>query len=366
MNTAVEERPVSPVPLSGNRGFHAVIQESEQPYIFVDTCVQVWPDADLANAHRHGVTAIALTSWTPHVPFAKALEGLMYGYLVARKNPNIVIVDQAEDIRRAKRENKLAWILVTQDGDFIQDKLHRIEAFYRLGLRMMIPAYNATNNICGGGLDRGDMGLTRFGELVVDECNRVGLLLDCTHVGRRASLEILERSKQPVVFSHSNAKAVADNPRNIDDEQIKACVATGGVIGAVPYGPIAMKTSSPRRPTLEEFAENIDYFANLIGTTDNIGIGTDFSFGTFPQNHHDADPWGDAYRVGKDEVWGVYNRLPGMTTRTSSPMRYVDGFSSYPEVLNLIDWMQGRGYKDEDVRKILGENYLRVFEQTWK
>ncbi len=357
--------PVAGVPATGNRGFHPIL-ETAHPHIFVDTCVQIWPDADLENAHRHGVTAIALTAWDPHVYLEEALEGIMYGHLLARKHSNIIVATKAEDIRRAKREGKLALILTSQDGDFIGDKLHRIEAFYRLGLRMMLPAYNTDNALCGGCLDRTDMGLTRLGELVVDECNRLGLLLDCTHIGRRASLEITDRSRQPVVFSHSNVKAVADNLRNIDDEQIKACVATGGVIGTVPYGPIALKRGGKERPNIEEYSENIDYIAQLVGSTDNIGIGTDFSFGSFPLDHHRENPWGDAYRVGKDEVWGAYNRLPGMTTRTTSPERYVAGFSSYPEVLNLVHVLQRRGYSNQDVSKILGENFLRVFAQVWK
>jgi membrane dipeptidase len=358
-------RPILGIPLTGNRGFHPVL-EVEQPYIFIDTCVQIWPDAALENAHRHGVTAIALTAWNPHGYFEDAVKGIMYGHLLARKHSNIIVATKADDIRRAKREDKLALILASQCGDFIGDKLHRIEAFYRLGLRMMIPAYNTANMICTGGLDRIDAGLTRFGLKVVSECNRLGLLLDATHVGRRSSLELCEFSTQPVVFSHSNAKRVADNPRNIDDEQIKACAATGGLIGTIPYGPVAFKKGADHRPTLEEYAENIDYISQLLGSTDYIGIGTDFVFGSFPQDHHDEDPWGDAYRVGKDEIWGEYNRLPNMTIRTTSPERYTEGFASWPEVMNLVDWLQHHGYSNQDVAKILGENYLRVFERVWK
>ncbi len=341
-----------------NKGFHPFL-EPDHPYIFIDSCMQAWPDADYANAHRHGVTVYAATAWDPHVNAAEALDAGMFWHLIARKYPNTLVVEQVEDIHRAKREGKAALLLAAQGGDFIGDRLSRIEAFYRLGLRMMLPAYNRSNGICDGCLDRTDSGLTRFGELVVDECNRVGLLLDCTHIGHRASLEIIERSTVPVVFSHSNPKAVVDNPRNIDDEQIRACVERGGVIGLAPWGPLVLKAGQTTQPTVDDFVDHIDYLAQLSGSTDHIGIGTDMSLGTYPDHAH--DPWGEAQWP---DVADTYGRL--ITTDVRSPLRALDGFSNYAQITNLIDRLGGRGYSDEDIRKILGGNYLRVFEQVWK
>jgi membrane dipeptidase len=344
---------------SDNKGFHPIL-EKDHPYIFVDTCVQIWPDADFPNAHRHGVTVYGVTALLPHRSLAETLESLMFFHLIARRNPNMLIVQRIEDIYRAKRDNQAALLLAAQDGDFIGNKLHRIEAFYRLGLRMMLPAYNATNLICDGCLDRTNSGLTRFGELVVDECNRVGLLLDCTHIGQRASLDIIECSDSPVVFSHSNPKAVVDNARNIDDQQIKACAAKGGVIGLCSWGPLNFKKGSTQRPTIDDFVDNFDYVAQLLGSTDNIGIGTDNSLGTYLAQ--EPDPWGEPNYF--KEVVEEFNRYVAEDSR--SPLRSVNGFSNYPEIMTLIDKLQQRGFNDQDVRKILGENYLRVFKQVWK
>ena len=341
-----------------NKGYHPIL-EHDHPYIFVDSCMQAWPDADYANAHRHGVTAYAVTAWRPHATVEQALEEGMFWHLVARRHPNLIVAERAEDIRRAKREGKAAIVIAAQGGDFIGNKLHRVEAFYRLGLRMMLLAYNTTNQLCDGCLDRTDGGLTRFGELVVDECNRVGLLLDCTHVGRRATLEIITRSAQPVVFSHSNARALVDNPRNIDDEQIRACAARGGVIGLAPWGPLVLKAGHREWPPVDHFIDHVDYVAQLTGSTDHIGIGTDMSLGTYPDHEH--DPWGEP---DYPDVSGTYGRL--ITADVRSPMRALNGFSNYAEIVNLIDRLQARGYGDEDVRKILGENYLRVFQQVWR
>ncbi|MGD8534999.1 MAG: membrane dipeptidase [Candidatus Aminicenantes bacterium] len=340
------------------KGIHPILKK-DHPYIFIDSCMQIWPDAQFQDAHRYGVTSYAVTAWNPHDTLDLALEALMFWHLIARKYPDLSVVYTVDDIKKAKKNKKATLLLASQCGDFIEYKLHRIEALTKLGLRMLIPAYSLSNHICGGCLDKTDQGLTSFGQLVVDECNRVGLLLDCSHLGKRSSLEIIQRSQQPVVFSHSSTKALADNPRNIDDEQIKACAAKKGVIGLSPWGPMTMKTGQIQRPTIDDFIDHIDHVVQLLGSTDYIGVGTDMSLGTYPD--HEYDPWGEpAYK----DVTGTYNKH--VTPNIRSPLRMVDGFSNYAEVLNFIEKLKKKGYGDTDVRKILGGNYMRVFSQVWK
>jgi membrane dipeptidase len=340
------------------KGIHPILKK-DHPYIFIDSCMQIWPDAKFQDAHRYGVTSYAVTAWDPHLDLDQALEGLMFWHFIERKYPDLSIVNTAEDIKNAKAHKRSTLLLVTQCGDFIGYELHRIAAFYELGLRMMIPAYSLSNRICGGCLDQTDQGLTSFGNLVVEECNRVGLLLDCSHLGKRSSLEIIEKGQQPVVFSHSCTKALAENPRNISDEQIKACAARDGIIGLSPWGPMVMKTGQTKRPTVDDFIDHIDHVAQMLGSTDNIGVGTDMSLGTYPD--HEYDPWGSP--AAKD-VTGPYNKH--VTPNIRSPLRMVEGFSNYAEVLNFVDKLKQRGYVDSDVKKILGLNYMRVFGRVWK
>ena len=340
------------------KGIHPIL-EKDHPYIFIDSCMQIWPDAQFQDAHRYGVTSYAVTAWDPHADLDQALEELMFWHLISQKYPDLSIAYTVEDIKKAKSDKKATLLLVSQCGDFIGYKIHRIAAFYRLGLRMLIPAYSLSNRICGGCLDRTDQGLTSFGKLVVEECDRIGLLLDCSHLGKRSSLEIIAHSKQPVVFSHSCTKALADNPRNITDEQIKACAEKKGVIGLSPWGPMVMKTGQTKRPTVDDFIDHIDYVAQLLGSTDNIGVGTDMSLGTYPD--HEYDPWGSpTYK----DVTSVYDKH--VTPNIRSPLRMVDEFSNYAEVLNFITKLKKRGYENTDVNKILGENYMRVFSYVWK
>jgi membrane dipeptidase len=338
-------------------GFHPIL-ESDHPYIFIDACMQAWPDADYANAHRHGATVYGVTAMDPHATVERALEEVMFWHLIARKYDDLIVADSVAAIRRAKAEGKAGFLLCAQGGDFIANKLHRVEAFQRLGLRVMLLAYNTSNAICSGLLDRTDAGLTRFGELVVDECNRVGIVLDGTHVAKRSVLEMIERSSRPCVFTHSNCAAIVPNPRNIDDEQIKACVSRGGVIGLAPWGPLTMKPNTTHWPTVDDFIDHVDHVCDLAGSAAHVGLGTDMSLGTYPDHWH--DPWGepDAPNIGHDYAVHVMADV-------RHSMRSLDGFSSYPEITTMIERLQSRGYSDTDIAGILGENFLRVFEEVW-
>lgn len=338
-------------------GSHSVLEE-DHPYIYIDTCMQIWPDARLEVAHRHGVTAYGVTAWNPHVDSAVALEGLMYWHWVAREYPDLIVVETSEDIRRAKREGKAGLLLAAQGGDWIGRELHRVQAFQQAGLRMLLLAYNANNQLCDGCLDRTDGGLSRLGELVVDECNRVGIVIDCTHTGRRATLEILGRSRRPCIYSHSNPSAISPNPRNIDDEQIRACVSRGGVVGLVSWGPLVMRPGATHRPTLDEFLDMVDHVVQMTGNTDHVGISTDMSLGTYPD--HESDPWGGPEFPNITEQYDRH-----VTSNIRSHRRNVEGFDDYAQIVDVAERLLSRGYTDSDVRKVLGENFLRVFDQVW-
>jgi membrane dipeptidase len=358
MPTRLTESPLPHDPLHDrpNRGFHPLI-EKDQPYVFVDGCMQIWPDADLANAHRHGCDVFAVTAMHPGVGVDASLSELMAWHGVARRYPNLRIAYTVDDIREAKASGQACLLLAAQDGEFIGTAPERVEAFQRLGLRMLIPAYNRDNLLCGGVLEYTDAGVSAAGRVVVQECDRVGVVLDLSHVSRRSSLEITELSANPTVFSHANPKALVDNARNIDDEQIKAVAAKGGVIGTVNWGPLVFRQGMTERPTVNDYLDHIDYLADLLGTTENIGIGTDFSLGSYPRHNYDQS--GMHYRTVMSEM----NKY--VTTYWRAPERFVDGFAWYPEIVDVYELLRQRGYSETDIEGIAGGNFLRVFAQVW-
>jgi len=339
------------------KAVHSILEDDHR-YIYIDSCMQMWADADFHLAHRHGVTTYAVTAWSPPADAATALKEMMYWHGIAREHEGLEVVRTVADIRRHKREGKAGLLLAAQDGDWIGHELSRVQAFQEAGLRMMLLAYSADNQLGGGCLDRTDCGLSLLGQRVVDECNRVGIVLDLSHTGRQTTLEIIERSEHPCVWTHSNCDALVPNLRNIDDEQIRACASRGGVIGLASWGPLVMKPDTTHRPTLDDFFEHIDHVVQLTGSAKHVGIGTDMSIGTYPLHEH--DPFGaPAYPV----FTARYNEL--VTADIRSPERNIDGFSDYAEIVDVADRLIAHGYSEQDVRDILGENFLRVFEEVW-
>lgn len=335
-----------------DKGIHGTLSH---PYIFVDACAQIWPDADYSKLNACGCTAYAVTAWGPHDNAARALDEVANWYRVAQTYPEAVrLAFTASDIVEAKRQGQSALILASQGGNFLANRIHRLELFQKMGLRIMIPAYNDRNAICDGCLEPDGEGLSRFGREWVDECNRLGVLIDLTHVGERATLEIMEQSKQPVIFSHSNPRALVENPRNLTDEQIKRCAALGGVVAPTNWGPLNFKAGMTTRPTVEHFVDAIEHVVNLVGI-DHVGIGTDMSHGTYPD--------GDLIRGRSSGVNGPYRQYVEANPR--SKLRQVEGFDDYSQVLNVVDALERRGYGRADVEKVLGGNFLRVFASVW-
>ena len=199
-------------------------------------------------------------------------------------------------------------------------------------------------------------GLSLLGRRWVAECNRLGIVIDLTHVAERSTLEIMDLSEQPVVFSHSNPQALVDNPRNISDEQIERCGASGGMVAVTNWGPLNFREGSTARPTLSDYLDAIDYVVDKIGV-DRVGIGTDMSHGTYPD--------GDLIRSlsSKSTVGGPYAQHVENSPR--SRLRYVEGFDDYGDLSEVVEALRGRGYGDEDVGRILGGNWLRVFGEVW-
>lgn len=321
--------------------------------MFVDSCVQIWEDADYSSLHEYGVTAWCATAFRPHDDAGNALDAMAEWQRIAREHPNIVLALTAADIREAAAAGRTSIVVTAQGGDFLGANLNRLPLFHQLGLRMMLPVYNNRNAIADGCLEPANSGLTRFGREWVRECNRLGIVIDLTHVGERSSLDILEVSEQPVVFSHSNPRALVENPRNISDEQIRLAAASGGLVAPTNWGPLNYEPGSHQRPTLENYLDAIDHIVELVGI-DHVGIGTDMSVGTYPD--------GELVRgkaLGGNE-YGTY-----IDDAPRSKLRQVEGFDDYGDLPAFVQALALRGYDDEAINKVLGENWLRVFGTVW-
>lgn len=258
---------------------------------------------------------------------------------IAARPESYVLAESAAAIRHAKAEGKLAVGFDIEGMNAIADQVSLVRLYYDLGVRWMLIAYNR-NNRAGGGCQDEDGGLTAFGREVIEEMAANGMMLCCSHSGRRTALEAIDLSPNPVIFSHSNPKGVWDHPRNIDDEMMRACAARGGVIGLNGIGPFLGDNDS-RSETL---AEHVDYAVQLIGA-EHVGLGLDYVF-----DRQELD----------DYVASMPDTFP--------PEIYGGGINMVaPEQLpEIVEAMLKRGYDEQAIRGILGLNFLRLAERVWR
>jgi membrane dipeptidase len=299
-----------------------------------------------------GATACAPTVGGP-TGALETLRNLAGWHGMLRQRPDLISIRQAADIDTAKRDARLGLVFHFQGADPIENDLDLVEAYAALGVRMVQLTYNVRNRVGDGCEEASDAGLSRFGRDLIRRLEEARLVVDGSHTGYRTTMEAIELSTRPFVFSHANAKRLKDSPRNLTDEQIKAAAATGGLIGIVGF-PAFVGDSA--RPTLADFVRHIDYVAELVGI-DHVALGIDYYEGQHPV----ADP-AEAERLYRGALaagkWSVASYPP-------PPYHYPDGIPTPRELPNLTRFLLGRGYHEDDVRKILGGNWLRVFRAVW-
>lgn len=300
----------------------------------------------VARFEAAGVTFASFTVGIDHVPSietqVKALAAARR-YFLGRPE-RFVLVRVADDILRAKRERKLAVNFHFQGTNALLGNLDLVEVYRTLGVGHMLMAYNEKNLVGDGCHERTDAGLSRFGMRLVEEMNRVGMLVDVSHTGYRTSMDVFETSKAPVIFSHSNPRALHDHERNIRDDQIQACAASGGVIGITGVGLFLSAGGEDISP--EMLLRHIEYVAGLVGPQ-HVGLGLD----------HIEDI---AHLVSV--IQGNAGRYPDKGGYSGPQLLFAS-----PEVIpEVAEGLLRRNYGEGDVRGILGENWLRVFRQVWR
>ncbi|MAN79686.1 MAG: peptidase M19 [Rhodospirillaceae bacterium] len=260
---------------------------------------------------------------------------------------------KAADIEGAKRADEMAIVFHFQGTDAIEDDLNLLDAYKALGLGMVQLTYNVKCRVGDGALERTDAGLSLFGQNLVKRCNDLGLIVDGSHTGYRTTMDAMEICDGPFVFSHANAKALHPSPRNITDDQMTACAQTGGVVGI--NGFPSFLGDDPR-PGLDRFIAFIDYAVELMGI-DHVGLGIDYYMGMDPIIPADKARarYDDAIKTGR---WDAAVYPP-------PPHYFPAGIETPATLSNLTAGLLARGYGDADVRKIMGENWLRVFRQVW-
>ena len=285
---------------------------------------------DLPRLREGGVDAQFFACYVP-VPYQRhgaathAMARLDQLHLLAERLPEqFVIARTTGDIRQAKAAGKIAAIAGLEGAEALDGEIGLLRQYHRLGVRNLGLAWNFRNAACDGVSERrSGGGLTEFGVMVVQECNRLGIVLDVSHLAPAGLEDVLSLSEEPIIASHSNAFALCDHPRNLTDEQMSAIAAKGGLI-CVTFVNSFLRREQPEQATIDDVLEHLEYMLAVVGE-DHIAIGSDFD---------------------------------GCTPPTDMPDTTV-----YPRITDLL---QERGYSETTIRKILGGNFMRIFERVWK
>lgn len=230
----------------------------------------------------------------------------------------IFLVRGKEELAQVGSSDRVGILLTLEGGEALEEELAVLRQFYRLGVRGLGLTWNYRNALAGGVGEQRAPGLSDFGAAVVRELNRLGMVVDVAHLSERAFWEVLEISQGPVVASHANAYRLCPHPRNLKDDQLRALAARGGVVG-VTFVPGFVDLHAP---SVERLADHVEYLCSTAGV-EAVGLGSDFD--------------------------GTEEPLPGLEDASALP--------------NLTACLLARGFKEEEVGKILGGNWLRVLEE---
>lgn len=244
----------------------------------------------------------------------------IYDSIYEKHKKDILQIRNSDDLKKVMNGKKIGFFTLMEGADPIYS-LEDLEIFHKRGLRMMGPSWNNQNKYASG--PETSKGLTLAGENLLKKMNELGIMLDLSHLNEKCFWDSIDLTDFIPVASHSNARALTDHPRNLTDEQLRAISEKGGVVGVVFYNTF-LKTGD-RRSTLEDVYLHIDHMINICGE-DHVGIGTDM----------------DGAKI---------NEFPKELNRIS-------------KLPTVSEYMLNKGYSEERVKKVMGDNFTRVLEKN--
>jgi membrane dipeptidase len=289
---------------------------------------------DMAEYRAQTGVDFAVWDIRHHAEMMKMIRGVELGHFI-----NVRILRTFADMEATFRAKQQGWLFYTQHPWTLNGTIEPISSWHRDGLRMLQITYGSTLPVPSGdelgtGSSNEDSeagGLTKLGQEVVAECNRLGIIVDVSHCSRQTTLDVAAASKTPITVTHAGCEAITSTKRNKSDDEIRAIARTGGVFGITPVK--FMLNDAPSGASLDDFIRHLEHVIRIAGI-DHVGIGSDI-----PRNG-----------VPEDE-------LPAYTCpELNSEKRW----------FHLYDALKAKGYTEDQMTKIFGLNFLRVFRTVLK
>lgn len=308
------------------------------------SCMPLRPGHDfmpqLQRYRRSGVDVVSLNVTFDLMDFESSFRVLSFMRHWIAHSDDYALGLSVEQLQANKQAGKTSVVFDIEGLKSIGTQLDLLDTYHALGVRWASPIYNRANQFGGGCLDADGIGLSALGRDLVKAMNRLGMVVCCSHVSRRASLDIIQASSVPVIFSHSNADAVYPHPRNVTDEQIKACAARGGVVGINGIGIFLGKNDT----SLQTFVRHICHVSGLVGA-EHVGVSLDHAFDLqevegFFENNRDMFPvaeFGSTLEMVPPEIFG-----------------------------SLRQALAREGMSAREIQGVLGGNWQRIATEVWR
>lgn len=314
-------------------------------------------EGDIADIRRSGLTALNVTvNQVGNGPdrYEKTVSTIALIEQEITRHPDVFLkILRGSDLSAAKQSGRMGVIYGFQDTSMLEGDLTRVAVFHGLGLRIAQPTYNRRNLLGDGCLEEADGGLSRLGYEFIGELNRLRVVLDLSHAGRKVIAQGIQASKVPMAITHTGCRALVDVPRNTEDASLKALADRGGVAG-IYFMPFLRASGQPHAADL---IRHLEHAVNICGE-DHVGLGTDGSVSGIEIT--------EAYRTFQRKF--VETRLKA---GIAAPGEAPDIFNLIPEYndarrfLTLADDLARRGWPAARIDKILGANFARLFAEVW-
>ena len=303
--------------------------------------------ADLERTRSSGFTVMHIAVGTGGLDaYDETLRFIsLWDGFIAHHGDAFMRIDTPERLDTVKSSGKIGILLGVQNSEHFR-RPDDVDFFYSLGQRVSQLTYNSRNMIGNGSTERNDSGLSDFGVAIVDRMNKVGMAVDVSHSGDQTTLDACSVSKQPVLFTHSNCRALNPHVRCKTDEAIKKMASTGGVMGITG---VRMFVSAKEPTTIEDVLNHYDHVAKLVGV-EHLGVGSDIGL-----DGYDALP--DTVRK---KLHAGYKSSYAFRDKDD-----IEGLDHPKRMFDLTDGLIRRGYSDQNIEAILGGNFQRVLKQIW-